>query len=256
MGWNIGKIFPKKIHLTPAELYFLLQIDRKVWEYCEIMEKALLELQSLPAETLRARLTTLIGLAFGSTRAELIEKISGNDAGYKRSYAEKFVDETIKSVKGLLEGGPIFRIVAETELVKGQFTKPYSRAYSRLGRPERGRPPVKYKLKKHSVIKLNKKMEKLITLTTLLSGSSLHYQELRIKMFAVMIRPEVRNILLEVFERVYSIPPDDIKKFERFIIEKGEDLIKQAEEELRNLNDLHNKLIESMQKEVPKIFWS
>jgi hypothetical protein len=254
MGWNVGKIFSKKIRLTLAELYFLIQIDREVWEYCESMEKALLEFQSLPAETLRARLTVLIELAFGSTRAELIEKISGNDASYKRSYAEKFVDETIKRLKGLLKDNPALHIVAGPEPVKGQFGKPYSRAYGRLGKPDRGRPAIKYELKKHPMVKLNKRMEKLVILTTLLSGSSLRYQELRIKIIEMMKSPEVRKILLEVSERVYSIPPDDIKKFEILIIEKGEDLIKQAEEELRNLNDLRNKLIDSMQKEVPKIF--
>jgi hypothetical protein len=243
---------PKRICLTLAELYYLIQKDREIWGLCGIMEKMLSELPSLSAEMLRAMSIILVGLMFGSTRAELVEKVS--DTGYGRSYAKKFVDGIIKRVRGLLGGGPIFRIAAEPEPVKGQFTKPYSRAYSRLGRPERGRPPLKYKLEEHYMTKLSKRMEELVNLVTFLSGSSLRLQELFVKMLIEIVRrPELRKIFLEVLEKEYSMPPDKLREFEENMVEKGDDFVKQVEERLRSYKDLRDELVGSMEKEIHKI---
>jgi hypothetical protein len=260
-------IFPENICLTPAELFLLIQIDRSLWKLCEKIEEESPKLQELPAKRLAATFNIQMGLATKSTRGEIIKEVV--NLGYKESYAEKLVDGVIAIFKDLLGSGrdmPL-HITAEPKPVKkGRFGEPYSRWEQDRGEPPKpGRPPLEYGIEEHPKVKLDERMKKLIDLTTLLSGSSLRYLKLRIKIFFKMMeRPEEREFLLNLFEKigeVYSnIYPElsdkteeiknRIKELGEVITTKKEDLEKRMEEWI---NNDYRELMEPVWKDAMRI---
>jgi hypothetical protein len=218
---------PEKICLTPAELFLLIQYDRGIWELCEEMEEALLKLQKLPAKKLVATFNTVKRLAFKSTRNEIIKEVI--NLGYKESYAEKLVDGVIRTFKELLGSRrdmPL-HITAEPKPVKkGRFGNPYSRWEQDRGEPPKpGRPPLEYKIEEHPKVKLDERMEKLLGLVTLLSGSFIHYLKLSIssiKTIKIIISKlpegaEERKMLSGLSEEIEKVDLEKLGELEKHI---------------------------------------
>jgi|GEM_PF-5977136 len=254
-------IFPENICLTPAELFLLIQIDRSLWKLCEKIEEESPKLQELPAKRLAATFNIQMGLATKSTRGEIIKEVV--NLGYKESYAEKLVDGVIAIFKDLLGSGrdmPL-HITAEPKPVKkGRFGEPYSRWEQDRGEPPKpGRPPLEYGIEEHPKVKLDERMKKLIDLTTLLSGSSLRYLKLCIKIFFKMMeRPEERKFLLNLlYSNIYPQFSDKteeiknrIKELGEVITTKKEDLEKHIEEWI---NNYYRELMEPVWKDAMRI---
>jgi len=209
-----------------------------LWKLCDILEGAWHELVKCPVKRLKAGVVVWLGMVFGSTRAKMVKDVS--KLGYKESYAEKFVDKMIKKYRGSLEGGGVFRIRVEPEPVKGQFGKPYSR------RRKPGRPSAKYKLEELSKVKLNKRMEELVIITMLLSGSFIRFIKLLIRMLRE--EPKIREALVEAVGKALPVPLNELEEsLNKALADSKGKPIEEA------IDNWYSEIMKPVYKEIPGI---
>ena len=178
-----------------------------------------------------------ISLALGLTRTQIIKKVK--DLEYKKNYAEKLVDETIKYYKKMLEGNTGLRIAGKpVPAKKGVFGKPGSRE----AKP--GRPSTEYKLEEVPTIKPNERLTELGWVIGLLSGSYIRLIKLAIRWMHE--DPILRGLAIEALSRVVKSTDALEKSFKEALPEDSEKLI----------DDWYSEIMEPIWREIPSILSS